>query len=74
MNEMGVSNTKPLDYALVQCLRLFAQQGRRIRKQKSNSKECVSDGEMIQKMPTVLCNKSTTKTNGEILHPRQVVK
>lgn len=74
MNEIRVSTVKLLDYALVQCLRLFAQHGRRIRKQKSNSKECVLDGEMIQRVPTVLCSKRTTKTNSEILHPGQMVK
>ena len=72
MNAMEISSNKPLDYALVQCLRLFAQQGRRIRNQKLTSENCASDDEMMHSMLKVVHDKRTNK--GEKIHIRQVVE
>ena len=49
MNTIEISSDETLNHALIQCLRLFAQHGRKIRNQELPADAHTSDDEMLTK-------------------------
>jgi hypothetical protein len=47
VNATEISSNEALDHALIQCLRLFAQRGRKLRKQEMQSMDLVSDNGLV---------------------------
>jgi hypothetical protein len=67
VNTITIPNNEALDHALVQCLRLFAQHGHKIRSQKLPSDEKLSAAVLIKKESKLPDNKETgQKRTGSI--------
>jgi hypothetical protein len=47
LDSTEISSHESLDHALIQCLRLFAQRGRKLRKQEMQPMELVSDNGLV---------------------------